>query len=95
MGFAVATADSGIAAVMAARKELPDVILVDLQLRDVPGREAIEWLRSNPALLSTPMIILTMSSDDEADVAAIRPGASMRKPVSPLAMRQAIRAVLR
>jgi CheY-like chemotaxis protein len=33
--------DSGVAAVMAARENKPDLILMDLQLRDVAGREAI------------------------------------------------------
>src|SRR5476651_252349 len=40
-GFVVDAVDSGIAAVVAAREALPDVIVMDLQLRDVPGREAI------------------------------------------------------
>lgn len=40
-GFVVEAADSGIAAVVAAREGRPDLILVALQLRDVSGREAI------------------------------------------------------
>jgi len=42
--------DTDIAAVVAAREELPDLILLDIQLRDVPGHEAIKWLRSTAAL---------------------------------------------
>lgn len=40
-GFLVDAVDSGVAAVMAARENKPDLILMDLQLRDVAGREAI------------------------------------------------------
>ena len=65
-GFAVDAVDSGIAAVVAAREDLPDLIFVDVQLRDVPGREAIRWLRSNPALQSTPIIVLTTNAEDDA-----------------------------
>ena len=52
-GFLVETVDSGIGTVVAVRERLPQIILIDLQLRDVPGREAVGWLRSNPALQSS------------------------------------------
>jgi len=94
-GFVVDTMDSGIAAVVAAREEHPDLILIDLQLRDVPGREAIGWLRTNPALRSTPIIVLTADAGDDEDLAATRPGASMRKPVSAVAMRRVVHEVLK
>jgi len=68
-GFVVDAVESGIAAVVSAREGLPDVIVMDVQLRDVPGREAIAWLRSNPALRSTPIIVLTANAEDEASVA--------------------------
>jgi DNA-binding response OmpR family regulator len=94
-GFVVDVVDSGIAAVIAARQARPDLILVDLQLRDVPGREAIGWLRSNPALRSTPIIVLTTNTDADGELATIRPGASLRKPVSPAAIQRMIHQVLR
>ena len=93
--FVVDAVDSGIAAVVAARDGLPELILMDLQLRDVPGREAIGWLRSNPALRSTPIIVLTSNDDDDADMAATQPGASLRKPVSALTIQRTIREVLK
>ncbi|MFI5017885.1 MAG: response regulator, partial [Dongiales bacterium] len=94
LGFEIEAVDSGIGAVMAARERCPDLILVDMQLRDVPGREAVEWLRSNPALKSTPVIILAANSEDEADAASMLPGVLLRKPVSPVTVRRAIRGVL-
>ena len=93
-GFEIDTVDSGIGAVIAARERHPDVILMDLQLRDVPAREAVEWLRSNPGLRSTPIIVLTANSDEKLDAAAILPGALLRKPVSPMTIRRAISGVL-
>ena len=71
-GFAVDAVDSGIAAVVAARESPPDLVLMDVQLRDVPGREAIVWLRSNPALQSTPIIVLATNAED--DVVPTFPG---------------------
>jgi two-component system cell cycle response regulator DivK len=92
--FAVETASSGIAALISARDNKPDLILMDLQLPDVPGREAIVWLRSNPALRSIPIIVLTTASADDADLAATRPSVSLRKPISAAAIQRAVREVL-
>jgi DNA-binding response OmpR family regulator len=93
-GFAADTVGSGIAAVVAARETPPDLVLVDVQLRDVPGCEAIGWLRSNPALQSTPIIVLTTNAEDDVVPTLARPYASLPKPVSPAAIRRTIREVL-
>src|SRR5438309_1633600 len=94
-GFVVDAADSGIAAVIAARQGLPDLILMDLQLRDVPGGEAIDWLRSNPALRTTPIIVITANGVDDGEFAAALPGASLRKPLSSAALRRTLQDVLK
>ena len=83
-GFAVEVVGTGVAAVMAAREAVPDLILMDFQLRDAPGREAIGWLRSNSALRSTPIIVLTTTAADDANLTATQPAAFLRKPVSPV-----------
>ena len=93
-GFVADAVDSGIAAVVAARASPPDLVLVDVQLRDVPGCEAIGWLRSNPSLQSTPIIVLTTDAEDDVVSAFARPYASLPKPVSPAAIRRTIREVL-
>jgi CheY-like chemotaxis protein len=93
-GFAADAVDSGIAAVVAARESPPDLVLVDVQLRDVPGCEAIGWLRSNPALQSTPIFVLTTNAEDDVVPTLARPYASLPKPVSPAAIRRTIREVL-
>jgi CheY-like chemotaxis protein len=94
-GFVVDAVDSGIAAVVAARAGLPDLILIDLQLRDVPGREAIRWFRSNPALRSTPIIVLTTTAEDHEDLAQTGPGATLRKPLSAAMIRRTIREAVK
>jgi CheY-like chemotaxis protein len=83
--------DTGIAAVVAAREELPDLILLDIQLRDVPGHEAIKWLRSIAALRSTPIVVPTAEAEDDA---VSPPTPSLRKPVSLAAIWRTIQEVL-
>ena len=90
-GFAVHAVDTGIAAVVAAREELPDLIFVDAQLHDFPGREAIKWLRSIPALQSMPIIVLTAEAEDDART---RQTPSLQKPVSVAAIWRTIHEVL-
>jgi two-component system cell cycle response regulator DivK len=86
--------DSGVAAVMAARESKPDLILMDLQLRDVAGREAIGWLRSNAALRSTPIVVLTTAAEGDAEPTAVGPGVSLPKPASPAAVQRIVRDLL-
>ncbi len=93
-GFVVEAVDSGIAAVIAARRNLPQVIFMDWQLCDAPCREVIAWLRANPALHATPIITLSSSPEDEADTAAASPGAVLRKPVLPVTIRRVLGEVL-
>jgi CheY-like chemotaxis protein len=94
-GFVVDAATSGIAAVVSARDRQPDLILMNLQLPDVPAREAVGWLRSNPALQSTPIIVLKATAADDADFAAAGPIAFLRKPISTLTIQSAIRQFLK
>jgi CheY-like chemotaxis protein len=92
-GFTVDREDSGMGAVMSARAAQPQLIVVDQQLRDVTGGEAIGWLRSNPELATAPIIMLTTSAaDDETAVGAH--GSALRKPLSQSALRRAIRGAL-
>ena len=88
-GFDVDAVESGIAAIIAARASLPALIFVDGQLRDVPGREAIKWLRSIPALKTTPVIVLA-SEAEEGAVTVARPDPALRKPISLAAIRTTI-----
>jgi CheY-like chemotaxis protein len=92
--FAVDQEDSGMGAVMSARAARPDLIVIDQQLRDVTGDEAIRWLRSNPELAATPIIVLTAGAADDKTAAACAHCSALRKPFSPDAMRRAIRDAL-
>jgi DNA-binding response OmpR family regulator len=84
---------SGIEAVVSARENQPDVILIESQLPDVPCREAIHWLRCNAHLLLTPILVLNGSSAEQASFADLAPIAVIRKPVSVQSVKRAINNV--
>ena len=92
-GFTVDIVQSGIAAVIAARDRHPECIILDVQLADVPGLVAIDWLRSNPALRNTPIILLTNHQFDHAGSAAIQPLTALRKPISAGSIRQILATI--
>lgn len=94
-GCAVREAVSGVAAVIAARAEAPDVIVMDMQLPDVPGQQAVEWLRALPGGKKIPLITLTWRPwFPAAGSAAAGPVLDLAKPVSSRALRQAIGRIL-
>ena len=79
-----------------ARKEHPDLILMDVQLPKVSGIEATRTLRGEPATANTPIIAITsfaLAGDEEKALAA---GATayMAKPYSPRDLLELIRRLV-
>lgn len=93
-GMVADMVDNGVAAVARARRKRPDVVIMDLQLRDSAGLEVVQWLRSNPALRSTPVIMLTTNAHDLSRSKLWTVDAVLLKPVSPEAMEGTIRSVV-
>jgi CheY-like chemotaxis protein len=94
-GFRIETAGSGIAALTSAREQQPDLIVMDLQLPDVPGREFVGWLRDVPNLRSTPIIIFAGATGDTTNLAHLGANALLHKPVSAPMIHRAIREAMK
>jgi two-component system, cell cycle response regulator DivK len=96
-GFATLGVDRGVAALEAARRQLPDLLLVALQLRDVPGVEAIGWFKADPVLCAIPVIGISVSetSAEETRFNLVTAGVLLRKPFSGASLDRAIQTVLR
>ena len=72
-GFEVLVAADGAAGVAMATEQRPDLILMDLDLPVIDGREATRRLKACPETAGIPIIALTahaMSGDDERARAA-------------------------
>lgn len=59
-----------------ARLPLPDLILLDLNLPRKDGREVLKAVKSEPALVHIPIIILTTSSAERDVMESYRLGAN-------------------
>ena len=72
-GYAISPTATGEAAVARAASEPPDVVLLDLGLPGIDGRETIRRLRS--FLPDTPIIVLSAWGEDQTKVEALDLGA--------------------
>jgi DNA-binding response OmpR family regulator len=68
-GFEVVDANDGKSGLDAARAMAPKLILVDVLLPDTDGLTLCKTLLADPALCSTPIVMLS-SSDDESEIEA-------------------------
>jgi signal transduction histidine kinase len=72
-GYAVAAADSGSTAVAALRERRPDLMLLDLQLRDMAGTTLLDRLEQ--AHLTVPFIVITGQGNEKVAVEMMKHGA--------------------
>jgi CheY-like chemotaxis protein len=61
-GYEVSTAADGEEALRVANDELPDIILLDMLLPKLSGPEVLQALKSNPATMTIPVIVLSSLS---------------------------------
>ena len=72
-GYAIAVAVDGQSALAAVQSERPDLILMDLRLPDIDGREVTRRLKTDEATRAIPVIALTahaMEGDREQAIQA-------------------------
>jgi len=93
-GFAVATAADGDAALHAAQRARPDIVVLDLGLPGMDGLDVARALRRDGEV---PIIMLTARTDEADRVAGLELGADdyVPKPFSPRELVARVRAVLR
>jgi len=88
------TGDQGLAM---AEREVPDLILMDIQLPGLDGYEVTRRIKANPALMHIPIIAVTsyaLSGDDQKAYAAGCDG-YVTKPFSPRQLLTKIREYLK
>jgi CheY-like chemotaxis protein len=76
------TAIDGPSGIELAKKEHPDLIILDVMMPKMSGFEACRIMRTDPELKDTPIIILTAMHDPNLNVKGFQAGANlaMRKP---------------
>ncbi|MGJ5642644.1 response regulator transcription factor [Formosa sp. S-31] len=96
-GYDVITAENGIEAVKKARKEHPQLIILDVMMPEMDGIEACEQIRNIPELKDTIITFLTARGEDYSQVAGFDAGADdyITKPIKPKVLVSKVKALLR
>lgn len=76
VGVAVIDADGGEDALRLMEKELPHLVLLDVNLRDIEGLEVLRRKADNPRIAAIPLIVLAANADADIMEEALRLGAS-------------------
>jgi len=96
-GFKVIGVESGPLGLAAARRERPDLIVLDLMLPDMDGLDVCRCLRQDTRLKEVPIIMLTARVEESDKLIGLELGADdyITKPFSPRELVARVRAVLR
>lgn len=96
-GYATAFAYDGTEAVLTARRERPDCILLDVMLPKISGIEVCHLLKADQATGHIPVIMLTAKGEEDDKVTGFDAGADdyITKPFNILELKARVRALLR
>jgi two-component system alkaline phosphatase synthesis response regulator PhoP len=96
-GYSIVTATNGKEAIAIAKKEHPQLIIMDVMMPEMDGMEACENIRKIPELSNTIITFLTARSEDYSQVAGFEAGADdyISKPIKPKLLVSKVKALLR
>ena len=94
--YEITEAEDGEHALAALAQERPDLILMEIQLPSMDGYETMRRIRTDPALLSIPIIAVTSYAPNEGEQKARAAGCDdfVPKPYSPRQLLAKIRQYL-
>ena len=92
----VVEASDGAEALLVARREKPDLILLDVQMPKLTGLEVCRQLRREEAFARIPIVMLTAATQEADRVRGREAGADeyLTKPFSPLALLALVEALV-
>lgn len=95
-GYEVVTASNGEEAVQLARRENPDLILLDVRMPRMTGYDACREIKADPNLKTTPVVFLSAKGQENEIQAGIESGAEeyLLKPFAPDQLTQRVKAIL-
>ena len=96
-GYKVLEAENGAIAMETARREHPDLMLVDLQMPDMDGFQVVEMIRGDMNLRTIPVLVLTAETSSAVETRVLEMGADdyVVKPFEPEVLISRVRAAFR
>ena len=96
-GYQIITATNGKEAIAKAKKEIPQLIIMDVMMTEIDGMEACEKIRDMTELSNVIITFLTARSEDYSQVVGFDAGADdyITKPIKPKLLVSKVKALLR
>ncbi len=84
-GYETLTAENGAQAIAAVKRDLPDLVVLDVMMPDMSGIEVCHQLRSGPETAHLPIIMLSAKGKAQDKVTGLKAGADdyVAKPTDP------------
>jgi len=96
-GYRLITASSGLEAMDLIKRELPDIILLDVMMPEMDGFEVCRRLRADEQLRQIPIILLTSLDDRRSRLQGFESGADdfISKPIDSVELRTRVGTITR
>ena len=96
LGHEPLTAEDGAAGVEAAKREKPDLILMDVVMPNLNGFQATRTINKDPALTHIPIVLVTTKDQETDKVWGLRQGARayVTKPIKEEELLETLKALL-
>ncbi len=89
-GYSTLTVGRGADVVEMARQHTPDLIILDILLPDIDGRQVLRTLKDDPATADIPVLVLTIVADDST-IYELGAADYLTKPISEQELIDAVR----
>ncbi|MBN2408368.1 MAG: response regulator [Candidatus Aminicenantes bacterium] len=95
-GYEVLTAEDGIQAIQIARKEKPDLIILDIMMPGLDGHSVCDMIKKSTLTWSIPVIYLSARTGQADELTALEKGAKyyLTKPYNPAVLTEMIKSAL-
>ena len=95
--YSVFTAGNGKDAISIAKKEIPQLIVLDVMMPEMDGMEVCRELRKNEKLKDVLIVFLTARNEDYSQISGFESGADdyITKPIKPSVFISRVKALLR
>ena len=96
LGHEILTAEDGALGVEAAKRELPDLILMDVVMPNLNGFQATRSISKEPTTSHIPIVLVTTKDQETDRVWGMRQGAKayLTKPVNEAALIKLVKELL-
>ena len=94
--YNITSVTSGEEAIQSLEKELPDIVLLDIEMPGMDGRKVAEIMKADDRWKKIPIVFVTADSDPETEAECLQMGADdfIIKPFVPIVMTRRIGRIL-